>query len=440
MRCLFLMLMLALAVNGFSIEAAAEEMHDPVPGAEIFKDDNAALRYLMAMGFMPTFSLEDTGKLRDINSLESYDNIPKKIRDKLDEATSNRTLSLLEFAANCKDCNFMPDQSYKPEDYVPPYRTLRAFARYLNAGAWKAIKAGEHEKGAKVLTALFRFGDDAENYGPLISYMIGFAIREIALDSMKNFIAGDFKPEAKEIVRNYLKSLTKPAFKVKSAIYWEKEFSASLLKTLDSLEGAIEIFKQIDTDESEPAETDPQNPVSQCNANQRVLMGALEMAAMDGIKFAENADFASIQQQLLQENYLRVPLVCPRKGEYKVKFFSEDEYTEVSCTCGADPEKPVPATEKAEKSSSEKESKIAAKARQYRDSGRFETDRKELLEYYDKILSFNQFQENALDKLEKIQAEYESKNNVLITLSAANFKSVFEKQFKLQKSIDDLIK
>lgn len=420
---------------------AAGKITEPVPEERIFKDDNAALRYMMVIGFMPELSREDADQLRDINSLESFEKIPKKVRNKLHEAHSYRTMNLLEFAAKCKDCNFMPDQSYKPEDYVPPYRTLRTLARYLNAGAWHQAKLGDHEKAAKLFVAVFRFGDDAENYGPLISYMIGHSIREIALESMKTFLGGEFKPEAKRIVLDYLKSLPKPAFRVKEGLVWERKFTENILKTLDTNEGMIEILKNVENLSDEIQTTTLSNPEKACCANQRVLMGALEMAAMDGLKFPENASFDQILAKLVKEKYLRNPVECPRKGEYKIKFHENDDYTEVSCSCGADPEKPI-TQEKAEPKPDDaaKNSKIAAKAEEYRNSGKFASDQKEILEYYDKMINLDQFGEGAPAEIQRIQDEYEGKDNILIKTIGVSFTKVYEKQLKLQEEIESLIK
>lgn len=439
---IILLILASLTVSGPTL--AAEKLFEPMPEERTFKDENAALRYFMAIGFMPELSRSEIDHLKDVKSIEDYKKVPKKIRYKLGEATSRRTLALLEFAADCKDSNFMPDQSYKPEDYVPPFRTLRRFAYYLNAGAWKAISDGKQKDGAKVLVGIFRFGDDAENYGPMISYMIGLAIRNIALDSMKSFLNGDFDPAAKKIIAEYLKALPRPAFRVKEGFLWERKFGENILKTLDSKEGAIEILKMANV-VPRPESPKPANkPFSQCCANQRVLMGALEMAAMDGLTFSQDQDFASILQKLVDDRYLNKPVACPRKGKYQVKIDAENDFIEVSCSCGADLEKPLPPEEKKsadnDKSSDPYEMEVAKKAEEYRNSGRFDQDRKELMEFYDKLMQFDQFQEGALKKIKELQKEYESKGNIIVNAIAINAEKVFEKQLSLQKQIDELIK
>ncbi|GAB4282451.1 MAG: hypothetical protein Kow0029_28080 [Candidatus Rifleibacteriota bacterium] len=441
---IFLSLTVLLAIAILSVPMntlAAEKITEPVPEAKTFQDDNAALRYLMVIGFMPDLSREDADQLKDITSLESFDKIPQKVRMKLHEASSYRTEKLLEFAAKCKDCNFMPDQSYKPDDYYPPYRTLRTLARYLNAGGWYQAKIGDHEKAARLFVAVFRFGDDAENYGPLISYMIGYSIREIALESMKTFLAGEFKPEAKKIILDYLKSLPKPAFRVKEGLVWERKSIENILKILDSNEGMIEILKNVEEPTDEHKEVTPSNPEKACCANQRVLMGALEMAAMDGIIFPDNASTDDILNRLVKDHYLRKTVECPRNGKYKIKFHENDNYTEVSCSCGADPDKPLTKEETfPRKDNAAQKNKLASKAEEYRNSGKFARDRKEIFEYYDKMINLDQFKENALEEIQKIQDEYESKENILIKAIGVDFKKIYGKQLKLQEEIESLIK
>ncbi|MBU1106715.1 MAG: hypothetical protein KKB51_08630, partial [Candidatus Riflebacteria bacterium] len=360
-RILLILVTIAVLVS-YPVSAAKDPYRDP----------NAALRYLLAIGYMPSISDDESTTLSEVTDIESLKRIPKELSGKLDEAHSSRFKILLAFAANCTECNFMPDSTFKPEDYIPPYRNLRKFARYLNAGAWKTIFHGNHEDGATLLVATFRFGDDSENYGPLIGYMVGLAIREIAFKSMQNFMTGDFRPAAKKIITDYLKSLPQIAFNAQEGLDWEKKFGEKILQTLyKDDEGLVELWRNLNN-ESDTA-VGNQQP-SACVPNQRVLMGALEMATMDGIKIAEYKDFASILEKLVQDKYLYKALVCPDKGKYKVDFVSENDFV-VSCSCGADPEAPVAIKDKA--AAKEIDPKLLEKARNYKISGKFDKERNE---------------------------------------------------------------
>lgn len=406
------------------------------------KDPNAALRYMMIIGFMPDFEKNEEEKLIDLFDEAAVKKLPQSAKNKIREAQSQRSIDLLKFAAECPDCNFMPDQSFKPSDYVPPYRTLRRFARYLNAGAWQAIADGNHEKGAGMLVSVFRFGDHCENYGPMISYSIGLAIRNIALESMKNFLAGDYKAEAKEVITDYLKSLPIPAYNVKDGLIWEMKFSETIIDDLSKTdEGLLELVKEIFPAEETANEGSAE--ASDCVVNQRILLGALEMAAMDGIKF-EVHEFAAIQERLIKDQYLRKPLVCGSNGQYKLEHYLEDgvDCFRVSCSCGADPENPPPATEPAgEKTGAKSNSdELKTKAQAYKSSGKLEKDRKELLEYYQLVIDIDPMQEGNLSKIEEIQKDYEKRDNPLIKTIAINFIKAIEGQIKLQKEIEALLK
>ena len=401
---------------------------------EPYRDPNAALRYLMAMGFMPTITDDEGHKLSEVNSLETYAEIPLNLKTAAGEATSFRIKKLLADAAKCRECNFIPDSTCKPEDIVPPYKLMRKFARLLNAGAWKAIHEGRHEEGAGLLVDIFKFGDGIENNGPLISYMFGHAIREIAVNSMKNLVAGDFKPDARKIVTDYLKSLPRPAFPVKEGIKIEKTLGENVLLTLvKEPKDMVEMIKTVEGSYGDP-QTPP--PASSCNANQRVLMGALEMAMMDGKVFSEDQDYKSIEEKLVKDQYLKAGFACPSKGEYKIVISDKD--IKVSCSCGADPNVPLPAVEN--QTPAPTDQKLLARAEEYLSSGNFDKDRKEYFELHDKILAVDDSQKDVLQKIDAITADYSKSENWLIKGFAVNFHKCFEKQVKLQEAIDNMIK
>ncbi len=421
------MLIIAVMLLSFSVAAFAEF---PEP----YRDPNAALRYLMAIGYMPEMSKKEVESLTDVNNAERYAALSGDLRRKLSEAGSFRIKSLMKSAAACSVCSFVPDSKFDPQDIVPPYRTLRTFARFINAGAWGVISAGNHEQGAEMFVSVFRFGADSEKYQPLIGYMLGIGIRYIALDSMKNFLAGDYRAEAKKIITDYLKSLPRPAFNAKEGLIWERAF---LLKTLDTLtkstEGVVELLKSVSDDQDATPGSDKPLP---CVPNQRVLMGAVEMAMMDGLKFENGKKGSEIIAELVEKKYLKAAPVCPDKGEYKIEFIKEDDF-KVSCSCGADPEKPV---EKKEEVKPAVNPELEAKAKEYLASGRLEKHVKELYEYFDKVMACDPLESGLVEKLKAMKNDYEGRDNMLIKAIVPDFSKVYEKQFSLQETIDSLIK
>ncbi|GEM_PF-5936975 len=109
----------------------------------------------------------------------------------------------------------------------------------------------------------------------------------------------------------------------------------------------------------------------------------------------------------------------------------------VSCSCGADPD--APPKEEPEPAK-EENPELLAKAKEYQKSGKFDKDKKEFYEYFDKILALDIFDKELVQKVKVLQEDYESRDNLLIKTSAPNFEKIFEKQFKMQIDIEELIK
>jgi len=372
--------------------------------------------------------------ITEINSLDGFSALPDSLKRKVAEAASPNIFNQLRAAAACTECTFVPDSKFEPQDLIPPYRALRTFARYINVGAWSAVSAGNHEQGAEMLVSVFRFGADSEKYQPLIGYMFGLGMRNIAMASMKNFLAGDYRAEAKKIITDYLKSLPRPAFNAKDSLVWERTY---LIKSLDMLtkstEGVVELLKSVS---DEPVSAPSSDKPMACVPNQRVLMGAIEMALMDGLKFEAGKTGAEIIGELVEKKYLKAAPVCSDKGEYKIDFIKEDDF-KVSCSCGADPDKPV---EKKEEVKPAINPELEAKAKEYLSSGRLEKDVKEVHEYYDKVMACDPLESGLVEKLKAMKNDYEGRDNILIKAIVPDFSKIYEKQLSLQEAIDGLIR
>lgn len=420
-----IMLITAVMLLSLSVAAFAEF---PEP----YRDPNAALRYLMAMGRMPQLTEDEVKLLTDISSAEAFSALPDSLKRKVAEAGFQNIFNQLKAAAACTECSFVPDSKFEPQDLIPPYRALRTFARYVNAGAWQVISGGDHEKGAQLLVYVFKFGADSEKYQPLIGYMLGVGIRYIALNSMKNVLAGNYKVEAKKIITDYLKALPRPAFNARDSLVWERIY---FVKTLDMLasstEGVVELLKSV-SDETKPV---GEQSLS-CVPYQRILLGAVEMALMDGLKFEPGKPAAEIIGELVKKQYLKAAPVCPDKGEYKIEFIKEDDF-KISCSCGADPEKSV---EKKEEVKPAINPELEAKAKEYLSSGRLAKDVKEIHEYFDKVMACDPLESGLVEKLKTMKNDYEGRDNILIKAILPDFSKVYEKQFSLQEAIDGLIR
>lgn len=421
------LLVIALALGAIHASAA-----DTKP----YNDPNAAMRYLMAMGYMPDISKIDATALSKVEDLATLNELSEDAISSLSSGNFWRIKVLLDFAAKCPECNFMPDANFDPQDYVPPFRQLRSFARFLNARAWIELKNGSEVEGAELLVSTFRLGDDVENHGPLISYMVGFAIRNIAMKSMRNLTSGNFKPEAKKVIIDYLKALPRPAFPLKEGIVYEKVFGDKILQTLSKdPKGLAEIMPMDDESKVEGVET----VEVKCFSNQRVLNGSIEMALMDGIKLQKMTKSSEIQEKLVADKYLRSAPECPDKGTYQIKFTSESMY-EVSCSCGANEQSNGTTATRTTTLQGMKNPVLVKKALAYYASGKFAKDRKELMEYYDKVIAIDPFQQGGLEMMKSLKNDYESRENFILDTIAPNFEKCYEKQIKLQQEIDELIK
>ena len=398
---------------------------------EPFEDDNAAVRYLMAMGYMPELSWDEESALRDVKDLKSLAKVSKPIQKKIYKAAGDKIYRLLGYAANCSKCNFTPDMKYSLDDIIPPYRNMRKFARFLNAGAWAAINSGNEEKGAHLLVRTFRFGDDAESYGPLISYMIGLAIRRIAMDSMENFIRGDFKPENKKIIIDYLKSLPTPAFNFKEGIYTEQKWAKRFFKKLDKNPLLLADAKLF--------EANPKKKIAKdraCAANQRVFLGALEMAMMDKVSFGKNPTAESVLKILVEKQYLKKTIVCPAGGKYKIEFIDSDDF-DVSCSCGVKPGDIAPQKKEAKPVLDQYQVEMSKK---YCASPQYQKDKEEVLKHYEEIMKMNVRTIKDVEKYSELMDKPKTTKNIILKTVMPNMKKVVEMQVKFQERIDTLIK
>lgn len=71
-----------------------------------------------------------------------------------------------------------------------------------------------------------------------------------------------------------------------------------------------------------------------CAANQRVIMGALEMADCDNVDLSSLGSTDEILQKLLDDKFLKKMPLCPFGGKYHIESDGSKELT-VKCSCGA---------------------------------------------------------------------------------------------------------
>lgn len=229
---------------------------------ERYVDNNAALRYLMATGFMPHLSEKTADQIVDLNSLESLKKLKSEARKELISANGfMKTISrLLDLAADCTDSTFIVDHDYSDDSITPPFRTIRLFSRFINAHGWLDAEKGDYTGAVKKFMHVFRIGASIGHDGCAIHAMVGIAIQRTAIESINNLLKLDSNVELKKNLSNYFENLPKPVFDSTIHLRNEKLF---IDNTLMKAEKAPEIFAELFADESKKSlsETVPEKPL-----------------------------------------------------------------------------------------------------------------------------------------------------------------------------------
>ncbi|MBU1108082.1 MAG: hypothetical protein KKB51_15530 [Candidatus Riflebacteria bacterium] len=402
-----------------------------------FIDNNAALRYLMAIGFMPQLSENTAYKLADVDSLESLKNLKPEIRKELSTSTAVNSMvtisRLLDLAAECTESTFVVDQNYDEESIVPPYRSLRQFARFMNARAWIDAEKGDYAAAARKFVHIFRLGANLGREGIAISGMVGIGIQRIAVESINNMLELSQDREIKKMLHDYFSALPKPLIASGLFIDGEKLYITNTLAKADKKPEVLGDLVTFKDSSAEPAQRQIASN-SACVANQRVLMGAVEMYLMDYDDVLTKLDTATILTKLVEEKYLLKAPVCPNKGKYIISFQDKEEF-DVSCSCGMSPDMPVEAQSVEATSSA-----VMEKASAYVKSDAYAKDKKELFAIFDEILTIDAYSADSDEKASKLAERIEKSPNPLIEAVVINPKSFYKSLRENQQRIDDLVK
>ena len=428
MKKLFITVLLVVALTSQLIAAPAT-----------FVDNNAALRYLMAIGFMPQISEKAAYTIGDVNSLETLKELKPEIRKELSNTPVGnlRTMMrLLDLAAMCTESTFTVDQDYDDESMVPPYRSLRTFARFMVARGWIDAEKGNHAAAAAKFAHIFRLGANLGRERFAISGMVGIAIQRMAVESINNLLKISNDASIKKSLHDYFSSLPKPVIDRAWHIEGEKLY---IFNTLKKAENKPELLSGLEKfeDKSEK-EVSKRSAEASCKANQRVLLGAIEMYMMDHEEAPTNLDSAAILNKLVTDQYLKAAPVCDRKGTYSISFVDKDDFT-VSCSCGASPDDQTSATDD-EKPSEDVSPEIMQKINDYMKSGEFSKDKEELVAIFDEIMKIDAYDVAGDEAAGKIAERIDNSQNILIKTLVINPQSYYKSLRENQQRIDDLVK
>jgi len=401
-----------------------------------FVDNNAALRYLMALGFMPKLKSDDCYELSGINSLETLKALDSKSRKELESPSASSHLStmfrLLDLAAECTESTFIVDQDCDYESMIPPYRSLRQFARFVNAHAWIDAEKGDYAAAARKFIHIFRLGKNLGGDGIAISCMVGIGIQRIAVESINNLLEICKDSDTKKVLHDYFSLLPKPMIDGSFHINKEKLY---IYNTLNKAEKQPKKFAEFEIFKDETEKTvKAAAVVSACRANQRVLLGALEMYMMDNTEAPSDLDSAAIINKLVEEKYLKLAPACENKGKYAIKFETDGDFS-VSCSCGVSLDETV-----VEEKGKEISPAVMEKINAYIKSGAFVSDKKEVEAIFAEIVDIDPYAATSDEKAGKVAERIENSKNPLINTLVINPQSFYKALRENQQRIDDLVK
>jgi hypothetical protein len=405
-----------------------------------FVDDNAALRYLMAMGYMPQISSKTADKLAEIRDLDSFKKLTKDNLKELNSASGflHTVTRLLDLAADCSKCTFIVDKKLDFDTIVPPYRSVRLFARYINAQGWQNAENGAYAEAARKFCHVFRLGLNVSRDGFAINGSFGIAIQKMAVESINNLLALNSEEKVKKILADCFTNLPKPLVDSRVHIDYERLFIANSLIRAEkepAMFGHMELFKD-DSQKSEPKIVAPDKA---CAANQRVLMGALEMYFMDN-EFAPLAsDSETVIKMLVDQQYLKAAPVCPNKGKYIFTLVEGEEYYDVSCSCGVDPDQLSASTDETEKKEPEFSPEVMKKIDAYIKSEAYVEDKKEINAIFDEMLKIDPYTAAGDEAAGKLAERIEKNKSALVQYLMMNPQSFYKTLRENQQRVDDLV-
>jgi hypothetical protein len=418
-------------------------------------DQNAAVRYLMALGWFSPPDRAVMNELAAIDHLEDAKKLSPKAQEYLKNGKINdfgsifNVIRLLKAGAQCSTCVFNPDKQFFPDDSIPPYKRLREMVRVVCAiGALKALD-GKHQEALDLFKAVYRFGQHLEQEGLLISGMIGVDFRKRALSAMVDLRA--MTPAETVIVdlKAFLNTIPKPPMDIPCLILGGKNCFAGMcqwyknnpeafgtnLKLVKTATGSTIV---IASDESGGGEK-PMIPVPQsCAANQRVIIGATEMLQMDYGELLPATISANLQGALVRLGYLKSFPECPEKGQYNIDLQAKGK----SNVCCCSVHQTVDDIEEAAGVSANRvpTGEELAEWKSYVSNPDFEEHISQGLKVFDAALKMESKRPDFQKRLEQLQHDTENASKFFIKTSFPDFNIFWKNQSELEAKIEMLLK
>ncbi|HNV70030.1 MAG TPA: hypothetical protein PKO06_10045 [Candidatus Ozemobacteraceae bacterium] len=428
---LTLIVIFALLFGGLPLSIAA------APAAVSPVDPNAAVRYLMALGWFEPATEKINADLGRLETSTGWKDLDKAAIQYLTGHKMRNVTRLLSLGAACSECNFFPDRKYEPQDHVPPYRRLREMMRTVRGIGIMHQMNGRYQEALDAYSSIYRLGHHLELDGVLIGAVIGISFRKAALACIKDLLAQPVPDSVRQNALGFLKAQRRPAVDLKPLIATEKKF---IMKCFEMGKESVEFLAELDLwPDTDPIASQPPSLSSHqkaCAANQRVLMGAWEMVTMD---YMETATITPvIQEFLVREKYLKNFPVCPEGGTYE--FYQEPAGSwawrcskhpspdQVPQSASADTSAP------ADKVSPERRKKIEA----FVASGEFQKLKEAAFATYDEAMALCDHPDKLASEL--VALEERIKTNVILKTVFPSLKKVYENGKAIDDALVELLK
>lgn len=398
------------------------------------KDDNAAVRYLLAMGMLPPSSDVQSTEISNIAETGDVSQIKPETSAYFDDAKVKLAMQLLTLGSRCPSCNFTPDDKTSFEDPVPPYRKIRDFCKVAAVAALRLESQGEKEKAVTLLLGVFMLGQHLEEHGLIISGMVGFGCRNLALKILEQVLERNPSTELRVLVQEKFKTLPRPALNLIELIKYERSGVENVLHQAKKnpsliLESLVDYFRK-GTEGVRVA-----SKAKACKANLRVLTGAVEMLQMDYEKGLPATQSEELVAFLVKEKYLLDTPKCPVGAKYSIAFSGNEFVWNCSKNCSS-----VDSEEKKENKKSEQTKQVEEKALNYIKSAKFEKHVAETLAWYDEFMKHDPLKPETPKIYQEISDRIEASSNIIAKDCIPSIKSAAGHVAELQAKIDNFMK
>ena len=366
-------------------------------GAEIkYTEANGAYWYLKAFKMFPHF--DDDAKFSNINKLTHLGKLaPNTIRG-LESVLNADFMQCLKKANTSSYCEFCPVPS-KPSDSTFNYNFIKEGYIYTNALAWVAVSKGKDKAAANIWLSMLKMSEFSSFYQYTSSTIIlGVSLQKLILSSIKSYIKSGTDDTAKQHLLNYLSEKPDTGYDIKTTLQGDYRYS---IGSVDLYQKDVQAFAKYLGGNISPN----QREITMCQGMLKTISNGLIKLLKDrddsdnnpikrmlknnyGFNLNNDLDGSNLDQIIdiiSKAGYVRdgVNLNCPLGGKRTISWNeSATKYFDrfiIDCSCAEDFKAPDRLSE------DDPNMRIA---KEYLDN-RFESDKEQFDEYWDKIFNFD---------------------------------------------------